>query len=1007
MPTDMSRNKTPHRFRISIVTWASIFIFVLTFSSTYCLGQADSTKTTTDQTTLVNVNEVQLNLVVRNKSGKLISDLKPEDIAVTDGGTPVKISTLHLVTGAGGEHLLTLVFDRLDLSSGHNAREIAGKILKMIPQNGFAFSVMKVQGRLMLYRDFTADRPGLAEAIRAATDEDKSGEAKGAEAAEKRIIAIAKTGSDDAGVQVTAKERTSALTVLAALQESQRVVQEMHTQPGLAGLMALARAGQRMPGRKTVIYFEQGLQSDAGTESRLRDIVGAANRAGVSIYVIDANALTAESDQSLMAMMAIGNARSAMAQSPAAPTTTTGPGGLPQTVAAPPPGLATMVGNQYERYESADPNANKSPLIGLAESTGGIYVASGEDIKKPLRRMIEDMTTYYEASYVPPIENFDGQFRPIAVKPVRGGLKISSRAGYFALPPDSGKTVRPFEAPLLKSLAESPLPSDIPFHARVLRLGDMPTGNENGVVVEVPVKALDTRDDPNSNLYSLHISIVAQIKNKAGAVVEHFSEDIPRHGSIDSKNSAQSGFITMQRHFPAEPGEYVLEAAVLDQNGGKAGAQRLEFKVPDPKAGLFLSDVVMVHHIDPVPEEADPDEPMRYGSGKVVPNVSDRVTKGTKELSFFFVVHSDADATEQPRLEMEVLKSGEPITQVPLALRKINGPSILPYMASIQAAGLPSGDYEVIERLTQGGKTAERNLAFQIEGNDSTAEKADKQSGSGAPKEDADVVTTGLQLPSAEGPSGHELVITSLPANAVSTPTPDQLQAIVGDARGRALEYGKRLPNFICVEVTNRSVDQSGNGNWKHRDSIAEMLTYRDNAETRTTLEMNGRRSSLTRAEMNSTWPLSEGEFGAMLNLVFQPSSKTAFEWKEAAALGDGSGTVQVLSYRVARENATIVLSQGNDQVAVGFHGLVYIDSTTGGVRRVTLEADGLPRSFAVRAAAMSVEYDFVSISGRDYLLPVRSTVSLVKGKRKIEVNEMAFRNYRRFASRTKIRMVQ
>ncbi len=67
--------------------------------------------------------------------------------------------------------------------------------------------------------------------------------------------------------------------------------------------------------------------------------------------------------------------------------------------------------------------------------------------------------------------------------------------------------------------------------------------------------------------------------------------------------------------------------------------------------------------------------------------------------------------------------------------------------------------------------------------------------------------------------------------------------------------------------------------------------------------------------------PLSVGEFGAVLSQVFQPSSKTAFEWKEAAGLGDGGATVQVLSYRVDRSNANIVLSQGNDETAVGFHG--------------------------------------------------------------------------------------
>jgi hypothetical protein len=144
-----------------------------------------------------------------------------------------------------------------------------------------------------------------------------------------------------------------------------------------------------------------------------------------------------------------------------------------------------------------------------------------------------------------------------------------------------------------------------------------------------------------------------------------------------------------------------------------------------------------------------------------------------------------------------------------------------------------------------------------------------------------------------------------------------------------------------------------------------------------------------------------------MLNLVFQPSSKTDFEWKEAAAREDRTGTVQVLSYRVKRENATITLGQGNDQVGVGFHGLVYVDAATGGVQRITLQADDLPRNFSMSAASMTVDYDYTAIADRDYLLPVRSTVSLQRHHKEIELNEIAFRSYRRFASRSKIKLLQ
>ncbi len=994
--------------RRSVAT-ATLSLLVAPVLSVFCLGQAEAPKTAPAESDVVNVNEVTLDLMVRDKKGRPVSDLRPGDLVVTDGGTPVKISNLRAVTGEHGtDHMLTMVFDRLNLAASYNAREIAGKIFKIIPQDSFSFSVLKTQGRLMLYQDFTSDRTALTHAIYLATDPDMAGKDDGAIRPEKRLIAIAKTGTDDLGASVSPKERSTAQVMFAALQESQRILQDQHTQPSLSGVLALARTEQKLPGRKIVIYFTQGLHQDASTGEMLRDIIESANRSDVGIYAIDVNALTAQADQSLMAMTAMGGARAAAAQAGPGPTSS-GSGGAMQPLPQDPPGLTSMAATETVSFEMGNPNANKNPLADFVARTGGAYLGPDESLKKRIHQMMDDMTSDYVAYYVPPVENFDGQFRPITVKPVREGLKIHSRAGYFALPPDSGTAVRPFEAPLMKVLAQAQLPSELKFRSRVLRLGDMSAGNENTMVVEVPVAELETRDDPNSNLYSLRVSIVGQIKNKAGAVVEHFSEDVPRHGALDSKASAQSDFITMQRNFIAGPGEYVMEAAILDRISGKTAAQRVEFEVPDEAAGLSLSDVSMVQRMVPFPREADPDEPLQYGNAKVVPNLSSRVAHGQKQISFFFLVHPDSSSLDQPTLEMDVLKSGEQIAQVPLQLRKTSGPAVIPYLASIQSASLPSGDYQVIERLTQSGKTVESEMSFRMEGPElADATKPDDavRTANSADNDSDTVTASDLQSP-ADGSKGRRLVITSLPAGAVPPPSPEELQTIIASARKRALDYSKSLPNFICVEATNRSVDARGNGKWKQRDSIAELLRYHDNQETRTTLEINGQRSSLKRADMNSSWPLSVGEFGAMLNLVFQPASKTEFEWKEAATREDRSGTVQVLSYRVKQENATITLGQGNDQVGVGFHGLVYIDVATGGVQRITLQADDLPRNFSMTAASMTVDYDYTTIANRDYLLPVRSTVSLQRHHKAVELNEIAFRSYRRFASRSKIKLLQ
>jgi VWFA-related protein len=949
-----------------------------------------------------NADEVTLDLVVHDKKNKNVLDLKPEDIAVTDSGSAVKLSNLRLVTGqAGAEHLITLVFDRLDPSSARNAHDIAAKMLKMIPVNEFSISVLNIGGRLRLLQEFTSDRIALGKAIGSATERSDESKEDAAALPEKKLIAAAQTGIDSSGARLPTQQRTIDRAMLAALEESQKIVQEQHCLPSIAGLLALARTQQRIAGRKVVIFFEQAAQLDSNAKDMLLSVAGAANRSGVSIYAVDANAVDEQAGEGMLATMAIGGVMASARMNPV--TNTTGTGAGTQAAPSAPPGSIAAGNDSLSRLETEGLAGYKSPLAQLAENTGGAYITASDRLKKPLQQLIDDMTTYYEAAYVPPIQEYDGKFRPVAVSAVRKGLKIHSRAGYFAVPPSGG--MRPFEVPLMKILSDPQLPTDLKFQSAVLSLGDLPSGNENALVIEVPESELETRDDPNSNLYSFHVSIVARVKNKAGEVIEQFGEDVPRHGSLDSKGTTQTELVTMQRHFTADPGQYTVEAAVLDRNSEKVGAQRLEFEIAAEANGPALSDVAIVQRVVPLPADIDTSEPLRYGSGKVVPSISGRIPHGAKEISFFSVVHPDPDSSEQPTLEMEVLKSNESIAQVPLHLTKTTGAGSVPYLASIQSGSLSSGDYQVIEKLTQGGKTTERSVTFRIEGTELASATGPDTAKSQT--DDADVATSGLQLPETDGHAARHLVITSLPAGAVPPPSAEELEAIVSGARKRSLEYSKSLPNFMCIEVTDRSVDQSGNGNWKHRDSIAELLTYHDNQESRSTLEVNGKRSSLKRAEMNSTWPTSVGEFGALLNLVFAPTSKALFEWKEAGTVNDGSGTLQVLSYRVAPENATLNLSESNNTIGVGFHGLVYIDATTSGIRRITVEADNLPRTFSMHAAAMTVDYDYVAISGRDYLLPVRSTVSLQRHHRQIELNEIAFRNYRRFASRTKIKMVQ
>jgi hypothetical protein len=783
----------------------------------------------------------------------------------------------------------------------------------------------------------------------------------------------------------------------------------------MAGILAVIRSQQKISQRKSIIYFTQNMQIDSAGKEMVKVITGAAGQAGIGIYVVDLDAMNSQGRyQMVNALMngqkpynpapiliggGAGGSESVIPrqqEGPAGVVGTPGPTG-PSWGAA--QDVAQMTDFQRNGFDFKDMTAPKNPLADMATGTGGLYIDAQDSVKHPLEQMLEDMTTFYQATYVPLIQDYDGSFRTIAVKPVNAKLNIETKSGYFALEPGAEAGIRPFEVPLMKLFNQSNLPQDVRFQAKLLQFGNLPNGNTSTVAINVPISSLQVNKDTRSNLFSTHVSIVAEIKDKDGTVVEHFGEDIAKRGAVESLAADPSASIILQRHFLAIPGQYMLDAAVYDEQGLKYGAQRVVFDIPKSQVSPALSPIVLVKRVDTINDDNDdPLEPMRYEKGKITPNLEGVVPVGAKNVSLFFIMHPDPKLGGPVTLEIEASHNGHPGRRVPLPLKLDPSEGTVPYMASFKGAALAPGSYQVKALISQGGKSAEQEIAFTVQGDANLAGAASPAGhGGGA------VADLGATNEANDTYTGGMLAITAV-TNPLPPPEPDEISKLIEDARLRAVSYMDSLPNFMCVEVTNRSLDASGAGNWKHRDTIAELLRYRDKTETHTMLEINGQASGADRdamlKEKGST--LSGGEMGGVLKAVFAPSAKANFHWKETDALG--SGTVQVFDYEVAKPNSMFSVVGSNDlQLMVGFRGQVFIDTATHSVRRISLQATDLPKDFPTRATVIGVDYDYVSINGQDFLMPVSGELRVQQSHHQAVLNTIEFRDYKKYGSAMKI----
>lgn len=182
----------------------------------------------------------------------------------------------------------------------------------------------------------------------------------------------------------------------------------------------------------------------------------------------------------------------------------------------------------------------------------------------------------------------------------------------------------------------------------------------------------------------------------------------------------------------------------------------------------------------------------------------------------------------------------------------------------------------------------------------------------------------------------------------------------MAEVREYALGFSKRLPDFLCTQVTRRYVDPTGLEFWRQTDTLTARLTYFEQKEDYKLVMVNN--SVVNDLKYEAVGGASStGEFGSMLREVFDPSSQARFEWQRWATLR--GKRAHVFEYRVAQPNSKwhIDYDRRMDIIA-GYNGLVYVDANTNTVLRLTLVAEDIPPSFPVNEASTTLDYDYTTI---------------------------------------------
>jgi hypothetical protein len=255
--------------------------------------------------------------------------------------------------------------------------------------------------------------------------------------------------------------------------------------------------------------------------------------------------------------------------------------------------------------------------------------------------------------------------------------------------------------------------------------------------------------------------------------------------------------------------------------------------------------------------------------------------------------------------------------------------------------------------------------------------------------------TTSAELPVAAPP-----VPKAVPKPIPPPETAEQTR-VLEEARQYAEEYTKKLPNFICTEVTRRYVDPSGMEFWTLADTVVSKLTYFENHEDYKVILVNNRVTDTTMEKLGGA--TSTGEFGSMMKEIFAPSTETHFAWERWGTLR--GHRMHVYSYQVDQPKSQWhVVYEKSFDVVPGYKGLIYVDHDTSAIMRITLEAVNLPPAFPIQQAGSVLDYDLTEIAGSQYVVPIKSVMRLRTG-RSLSKNDIEFRFYKKFGAEATIKI--
>lgn len=630
---------------------------------------------------------VQTDVVVTDKDGKIVPDLKLEDFELYDNGKKQDLRFLEFVsvdtdrraegtrptsmpsyiesTGNAGvsakdlKRVVAFVIDDLTMQIA-DLQPVRKMMLDFVDnkmKDGDLVAIVRVVGGKGLLQQFTTDRQLLRRAI-----------------AQIRIVAHPFAASEDADAP---KFSSSSLPGLAP--DSPTVVESMlPDSPEIfspnddqiryfRGLSALTTANfvidslKQIPGRKSLVLvtgglaiFETNNSGNFNVTSLLSQLTDNAFRAGVVVNVLDPRGLRATPG-----VVGFGETPARSAVGDYDPTF--GRGGASSQAA-----LGSMLAGANEHLG----------LSTVAKATGGVSVVNTNNFEAGLDKILLRGSGYYTLAYTPS-QKFDNKYHKLEIKVARSGSKVYNHAQYYAR---EERVLAPrTKEEAIAAAARSPLMKadiDVTPNVAVKLLA-----GKAEVDINMLIDASKLHFTETAGKYAVSFDVVGFVFDQAGRRRGGFSDTVNLNLSKEDYQRAQAEGLTYSASTELPPDYYQVRVVVHEASTGSLGTFSKYLEIPDLSKGrLAMSSVFLI--------AVDPDK-------KALPLMAARQLSRKQDLRYVAMIYNPKlkDGKPQLRSQMIISQGNKVLFREPEQAVESNGSSPVTKMGQLVLGKVAPGRY--------------------------------------------------------------------------------------------------------------------------------------------------------------------------------------------------------------------------------------------------------------------------------------------------------------------------